>query len=134
MTEQLLQDNQSNRGVGFDPCPISPVVDIVFSRWTTPILWALNRHGRMRFGEIRSRVGPITAKVLTQRLRQLERDGLVAREYFREVPPRVEYDITELGLSLIPAFSSLVAWADERLDDVDRARRRYDESGAPLPR
>jgi DNA-binding HxlR family transcriptional regulator len=60
-------------------CPISPVVDIVFSRWTTPILWALHEFGRQRFVELERRIGTITPKVLTQRLRQLERDGLVGR-------------------------------------------------------
>src|SRR6201999_332244 len=77
-------------------CPISPVVDLVFSRWTTPILWALNESGLLRFVELERRLGGITAKVLTQRLRQLERDGLVRRHYHPEVPPRVEYEITDL--------------------------------------
>jgi DNA-binding HxlR family transcriptional regulator len=89
--------------ISVDPelaCPIAPVVDIVFSRWTTPILWALHEFGRQRFVELERRLTTITPKVLTQRLRQLERDGLVARTYHPEVPPRVEYEITELGSSL----------------------------------
>jgi len=60
-------------------CPISPVVDIVFSRWTTPILWTLNQDGRQRFTELQRSIPAITPKVLTQRLRQLERDSLVIR-------------------------------------------------------
>ena len=75
-------------------CPIAPVVDLVFSRWTTPILWTLNDYGRQRFVELQRRIGVITPKVLTQRLRQLERDGLVTRTYHAEVPPRVEYDLS----------------------------------------
>jgi DNA-binding HxlR family transcriptional regulator len=67
-------------------CPIAPVVDIVFSRWTTPILWALNEYGRQRFVELERRITTITPKVMTQRLRQLERDGLVVRTYHPEVP------------------------------------------------
>lgn len=67
-------------------CPIGPVVDIVFSRWTTPILWSLNMHGRQRFVELERRITKITPKVLTQRLRQLERDGLIVRTYHPEVP------------------------------------------------
>ena len=107
-------------------CPVAPVVDIVFSRWTTPILWALHKHGRQRFVELERGLTSITPKVLTQRLRQLERDGLVARTYHAEVPPRVEYEITELGASLGPLFAHLATWADARLGEVERARSAYD--------
>ncbi|WP_210585273.1 helix-turn-helix domain-containing protein [Streptomyces sp. GESEQ-35] len=107
-------------------CPISPVVDIVFSRWTTPILWSLHTYGRQRFVELERGISKITPKVLTQRLRQLERDGLVMRTYHPEVPPRVEYEITELGRSLAPLFAHLAEWATDNLDKVDRARQDYD--------
>ena len=69
------------------PCPISPVVELVFSRWTTPILWTLHEHGTQRFVELERTLG-VTPKVLTQRLRQMERDGLVVRTYHPEIPPR----------------------------------------------
>lgn|GEM_PF-105646 len=114
-------------------CPVGPVVDIVFSRWTTPILWALHAHGRQRFVELQRRVGGITAKVLTQRLRQMERDGLVVRTYHAEVPPRVEYEISDLGGSLAPLFAHLAEWAEENLGRVERARRAFDASPAPGP-
>jgi len=113
---------------GIDPenaCPIAPVVDIVFSRWTTPILWSLHEYGRQRFVELERRIATITPKVLTQRLRQLERDGLVVRTYYAEVPPRVEYEISELGRSLAPLFSALSEWS-VNLDRVERARLVYD--------
>ncbi|MFH9728763.1 winged helix-turn-helix transcriptional regulator [Streptomyces sp. NPDC017260] len=114
---------------GTDPelaCPTSAVVDIVFSRWTTPILWTLNMHGRQRFVELERRIGTITPKVLTQRLRQLERDGMVVRTYHPEVPPRVEYEISELGRSLAPLFAHLAEWAADNLDKVAQARHDYD--------
>ncbi|MBO2463337.1 winged helix-turn-helix transcriptional regulator [Actinomadura violacea] len=111
-------------------CPIAPVVDIVFSRWTTPILWTLHHHGRQRFVELQRRIGTITPKVLTQRLRQLERDGLIVRTYHPEVPPRVEYEISELGRSLAPLFAHLAEWAAANLDRVDRARHDYDDAPA----
>jgi DNA-binding HxlR family transcriptional regulator len=106
-------------------CPIAPVVDIVFSRWTTPILWALHEYGRQRFVELQRRITTITPKVLTQRLRQLERDGLVVRTYHAEVPPRVEYEISELGRSLGPLFASLSEWSGN-LGKVEAARENYD--------
>jgi DNA-binding HxlR family transcriptional regulator len=111
-------------------CPISPVVDIVFSRWTTPILWTLHQGGRQRFVQLERRITSITPKVLTQRLRQLERDGLVVRTYHPEVPPRVEYEISELGRSLAPLFAQLAEWADANLGEVDLARRDYDARSA----
>ncbi len=107
-------------------CPIAPVVDLVFSRWTTPILWALNEFGRQRFVELERRIGTITPKVLTQRLRQLERDGLLTRTYHAEVPPRVEYEISDLGRSLAPLFATLADWSTENLPKVEEARSAYD--------
>jgi DNA-binding HxlR family transcriptional regulator len=114
-------------------CPISPVVDIVFSRWTTPILWTLNEYGRQRFVELSRRIGTVTPKVLTQRLRQLERDGLVVRTYHPEVPPRVEYEISDLGRSLAPLFAHLADWAAANLSKVGEARQAYDSASRPLP-
>ncbi|MFE9659546.1 winged helix-turn-helix transcriptional regulator [Streptomyces sp. NPDC005955] len=108
------------------PCAISPVVDILFSRWTTPILWALHQFGRQRFVELQRTVTGITPKVLTQRLRQLERDGLVTRTYHAEVPPRVEYEITDLGRGLAPVFATLTTWSEENLAKVEEARRAFD--------
>jgi DNA-binding HxlR family transcriptional regulator len=112
-------------------CPISPVVDIVFSRWTTPVLWTLQAFGRQRFVELERRIKGITPKVLTQRLRQLERDGLVVRTYHPEVPPRVEYEISELGRSLAPLFVHLAEWGAANLDHVEAARQHYDDAGSP---
>ena len=107
-------------------CPVAPVVDIVFSRWTTPILWTLHHHGRQRFVELERRLTTITPKVLTQRLRQLERDGLITRTYHAEMPPRVEYEITQLGATLGPLFAHLSTWADTHLPAVEQARHTYD--------
>ena len=108
-------------------CPIAPVVDLVFSRWTTPILWTLNEFGQQRFVELQRRIGVITPKVLTQRLRQLERDGLVTRTYHAEVPPRVEYAISPLGRTLAPLFHSLAEWSPN-LTKVEAARRHFDDT------
>ncbi|MFI6208341.1 winged helix-turn-helix transcriptional regulator [Streptomyces sp. NPDC051041] len=109
-------------------CPVSPVVDIVFSRWTTPILWTLNEFGRQRFVELQRNIRTITPKVLTQRLRQMERDGLIVRTYHPEVPPRVEYEISDLGRSLAPIFAHLADWSAGNLHKVERARREFDQA------
>jgi DNA-binding HxlR family transcriptional regulator len=110
--------------------PTSSVVDIVFSRWTTPILWTLNMHGRQRFVELERRIGAMTPKVLTQRLWQLERDGMVVRTYHPEVPPRVEYEISELGRSLAPLFAHLAEWSAANLGKVEQVRHDYDAEPA----
>jgi len=112
-------------------CPIGPVVDVLFSRWTTPILWSLNEFGRQRFRELQRRIPAITPKVLTQRLRQLERDGLVVRTPHAEVPPRVEYEISALGCSLADLFAHLTDWGVTNLAEVERARQRYDNAAQP---
>lgn len=109
-----------------EPCPITPAVDVLFGRWTASVLRALITHGRLRFGEIRGHMPTITSKVLSQRLRQLERDGLVVRTYHREMPPRVEYEATELGRTLAPVFDHIAVWGEDHLDAVRSARTRYD--------
>ena len=114
-------------------CTVGPAVDLVFSRWTTPILLALNEQGPMRYGELRARVGTITAKVLTERLRRMERDGLVRRHYYAEMPPRAEYEITDLGRSLGPVFATLATWSAEHLSEVDAARADFDATRRPAP-
>ncbi|MEU4702077.1 winged helix-turn-helix transcriptional regulator [Nonomuraea dietziae] len=110
----------------FDPCPVTPVAELVFGKWTTQVLWTLAHHGRTRFTELQRLVPSITPKVLAQRLRQMERDGLVGRTYHAEMPPRVEYEMTPLARTLLPVFHTLVDWSDAHLGEVERARERYD--------
>ncbi|MGV9797446.1 winged helix-turn-helix transcriptional regulator [Mycobacterium sp. NPDC003449] len=111
-------------------CPISPVVEVLFSKWTAAILWTLTESGQQRFGELETLIPAITPKVLTQRLRQLERDGLVTRTFYPGIPPRVEYAISPLGLSLTTVFGQLVKWGDDNLWRVNEARESYDRAQA----
>ena len=106
--------------------PIMPVVELVFSRWAQPVLWGLEEYGPMRFGEIEALLAPVTAKVLTLRLRQLERDGLIVRTDHHETPPRVDYEISGLGRALLPVFAVVGDWSREHLSQVEAARRNYD--------
>lgn len=114
-------------------CPMGLVLDVVFSRWTTPILWTLNEFGRQRFVELERQIGTITPKVLAQRLKQLERDGLVERTYYPEVPPRVEYEISDLGRSLGPLFATLARWTADNVSKVEEARQAYDAAAERRP-
>lgn len=105
-------------------CGLDAAVDMVGGKWKPLILWALHAHGPCRFGELRRHVSGITEKVLTQQLRQMESDGLVHREVYREVPPRVEYSMTEFGESLNTALLPLGAWGDLNLMRITEAAAR----------
>jgi DNA-binding HxlR family transcriptional regulator len=109
-----------------DPCPIGAASEALFSRWTSHVLWTLQHEGRMRFGDLRARIPGVTPKVLAARLRKLERDGLVTRTYHREMPPRVEYEATELARTLIPVFRMLAQWSERHLPAVRTAQREFD--------
>ena len=113
------------------PCEVEPIGKLVFGKWTSHLLWALAHAGPMRFGELCAAAPGATPKVITARLRQLERDGLIVRTRFNEAPPRTEYRITDLGRSLIPAFRTLANWSKQHFPEVAEARTRYDEDGRP---
>ncbi len=109
-------------------CPATRVLDLVAHKWTVTIIHHLHTaRGPIRFRQLQRLAGPITQKELTKRLRELERSGLVARAVFAEVPPRVEYRLTDLGTTLIPALAGLHEWAERHADAVDEARARADE-------
>lgn len=109
----------------FEPCPIASAVSVIFGRWTAEVLWVLIHDGTLRFTALRLRVPTVTAKVLTQRLRELERDGLVLRTYYPESPPRVEYSATPMAASLVPVFTALGRWSNQHTEEVYRSRAAY---------
>ena len=84
-------------------------------RWKMVIIFHLLEKGTLRFGQMERAIGGVTQKMLVQQLRELERDGVVARRVFDVVPPRVEYSLTELGEKLCPALNELIVWSGERV-------------------
>ncbi len=102
-------------------CPSRVVLDHVTSRWGTLVLLML-RSGTHRFGELRRRIGSVSEKMLTQTLRVLEEDGFVQRTVFAEVPPRVEYALTEMGAEVAEHLAALGAWVEQNLPRVMAAR------------
>jgi len=106
-------------------CPTRTVLDRIGDRWTTLVVLLLADRPR-RFSELGRMIEGISQKMLTQTLRGLERDGLATRTVHAEVPPRVEYELTDLGRSLIAPLSALDAWAREHIAAVETARERYD--------
>lgn len=101
-------------------CGIGPAFEVVGGKWKAAILWEL-AGGRLRFGELKRRVRGVTEKMLIQQLRELERDWLVTRTVFQEVPPRVEYDLTEWGVGLNAALAPVADWGEA----YARATGRY---------
>jgi DNA-binding HxlR family transcriptional regulator len=95
-------------------CPIAATLEYIGGRWKTIILYFLSS-GKRRFGEIAARIPTISRKVLTQQLKELERDGLITRIEYKEKPPRVEYVLTELGESLSPVFREMSVWGKENI-------------------
>ena len=105
-------------------CPVQRTLSVIGDKWTVLILHQLLDRGTLRFGELRKVLPGITQKVLTKQLRTLEQDGLVARTVYAEVPPRVEYALTDLGRSLEHVFICMAHWGREYADEVADNRRK----------
>ncbi len=109
-------------------CSTRVVLDRIGDKWTALIIGVLE-DGPRRFTDIRITVDGVTPKVLTQTLQGLERDGLLTRTVYAEVPPRVEYELTPLGQTLIEPIAVLRAWAMDNIEEIVEARRRYALAG-----
>ncbi len=114
---------------GFDPynpdCPSRQMVDRIGDRWTILVIGALSA-GPARHGEIAGQVAGISPRMLSQTLKALERDGLILRHAYPEVPPRVEYELTKQGRTLRPLLLALEDWAREHMPEVLASREHYD--------
>jgi DNA-binding HxlR family transcriptional regulator len=110
-------------------CPTRQVINSIGDRWSLLVLYALEG-GTLRFQQLRRVVDGVSQKMLTQTLRGLERDGLVRREVFASVPPRVEYSLTQLGASLSGIIAAVRTWAYDNMDEIDNARASFDTRDA----
>ena len=108
-----------------ESCPTRRVLDLIADKWTALIIGVL-ADGPQRFAALHRRIGGISQKMLTQTLRSLEREGLVHRTVFAEVPPRVEYALTPLGVTLCEPLAALRAWAEAHAAATVAARQAYD--------
>ena len=95
-----------------DNCPIRDVLSRLGDKWSMLVLVTLKANGTMRFCDIHKTIADISQRMLTVTLRTLETDGLISRKVYAEVPPRVEYSLTELGKSLKPILDSMQAWGE----------------------
>ncbi|HEY6414039.1 MAG TPA: helix-turn-helix domain-containing protein [Edaphobacter sp.] len=101
------------------------IIERVADKWTMLVLEVLEEHGVVRFTRLGELVGGISQKMLTKTVRQMERDGLVIRTVHPVIPPRVEYQLTELGRSLGEAFCGVWIWAEKHGDEIERAREAF---------
>ena len=126
---EILQQLAAFEGAPDDPgiCPVRDVLDRVGQKWTLLLLIALTA-GPLRFSALQRQVGDISKRMLTQSLRQLERDGLISREVFPTKPPSVEYALTELGQSALGPIAVLTDWADRNHGRIRAARTAFDRA------
>lgn len=113
------------RDVLYPNCPIRNVLSRIGDKWSLLVLFTLEWNGSQRFKELQRNIPDISQKMLTTTLKTLEADGLVHREAFAEVPPRVEYSLTDKGKSLLPLIDNLLKWAATNMDDIMESRREY---------
>jgi DNA-binding HxlR family transcriptional regulator len=120
---------QYKGGNDFAKCPIRDVLDQIGDKWSTLLLITLGQRPH-RFGALRRAVPDISQRMLTQTLRDLQRDGLISRHVHPTVPPSVEYRLTELGRSLLEPLSHLIRWADTHHGAIRAARSDFEREAA----
>lgn len=109
----------------FPNCPVRNVLSRIGDKWSMLVLFTLETNKNQRFKELQRNIPDISQKMLTTTLKMLEGDNLVHREAFPEIPPRVEYSLTDKGQSLLPLIGNLMVWASENMNDIIESRQRY---------
>lgn len=111
-------------------CPVEALVDVVGGKWKMPILTLLFQ-GTKRYGELRQHLSGVTERMLTMQLRELEQSGIVQRRVYAEVPPKVEYSLTDLGLSLKPVLQVMLSWSEKYLCMMEQKAAWWEEVSKP---
>ena len=102
----------------YPDCPIRNILARISDKWSILVLFTLNQSALMRFNTLKKNIPDISQKMLTVTLRTLEEDGFVKRKVYAEVPPRVEYSLTERAISLLPHINDLITWAKNNMDAI----------------
>lgn len=119
----MIKDLQE-KFADIEGCPVRQVLDRFGDKWSIMVICLLGEVGVMRFNELSQVIGTVSQKMLTVTLRKLEADGLISRQLYPEIPPRVEYKLTKLGHSLLPLIKDLTAWADKNIAAIQKNRRK----------
>lgn len=126
-------DRHTLRDALYPGCPIRNILSRIGDKWSLLVLCTLERESAMRFGTLLGSIPDISQKMLTVTLRTLEEDGLVARRVYPEVPPRVEYSLTDRAVSLLPHVNGLIGWAIEHMEDIIDTRGSAREKNGIRP-
>jgi DNA-binding HxlR family transcriptional regulator len=121
----ILKLNAAEKKKKYEQCPVRNVLNRIGDKWSLLVLIELSNTEVMRFNELSSALEDISQKMLTVTLRTLEADGLVNRTMFPQIPPRVEYSLTERGRSLLPHVHALARWAYENQDAILQQREEF---------
>lgn len=109
-------------------CPVRLILDRFSDKWSLLVLLVLNKKGTLRFNELFHLIGDVSQKMLAVTLRSLEANGLVTRKLYPEIPPRVEYKLTDLGISLVPHVESLCQWAIANGATITKTRKKFEKA------
>lgn len=112
--------NSTRNGI----CPVRDIIARISDKWSLLAIYALGGFGILRFNELKHKIGDISQRMLTVTLRNLENDGLITRKIYAEVPPRVEYELTELGVSLMHQFALFADWANANSKQIIQCRAK----------
>ncbi|MDK2919183.1 MAG: hypothetical protein PWQ37_1916 [Candidatus Petromonas sp.] len=115
MNDKALYKNR------LDNCPLTFALNLIGGKWRLPIIWALSKNGTMRYNELKRSIDGITNMMLTQSLKELELHGIINRKQFMEIPPRVEYSLTDNGKNLIPVLKALADWGNQ-MKNIDNSK------------
>jgi DNA-binding HxlR family transcriptional regulator len=118
----------------FGNCSIRHILDRFGDKWSILIISILGHVGKQRFNELNQQIGDISQKMLTVTLRSLEADGLISRKLYPEIPPRVEYELTDLGRSLLPHIEQLAEWAAQNMECILKNREQYAQKTPQPPK
>lgn len=121
----MKENNFEKKFWRVENCPIRTILDRFGDKWSILVIMILGEHEQMRFNELNKSIGDVSQKMLTVTLRTLEADGLVKRTIYAEMPPRVEYEITPLGKSLVPHIQGLNDWAINNRALIQKTRKKY---------
>lgn len=121
-----MEEKNIIKFIGEGSCPVRDILSRLGDKWSILILVTLKANGTLRFSDIQRSIGDISQRMLTVTLRSLEADCLVSRKIYAVVPPKVEYEITERGLSLFPHLQALITWAEEHMEEMIAGRDNCD--------
>jgi DNA-binding HxlR family transcriptional regulator len=123
-----MRENKFEKYSDTENCPVRNVLDRIGDKWSMLVLMLLSEENVLRFSGIQKLIETISEKMLSVTLKSLEADGLVGRKVYPEIPPRVEYYLTERGRSLIPHLHSLAEWANDHMGGIRKSRKKFERA------